>query len=128
MRLVTSTKANNDWASAMHISSSDSEIANSPLISALKRLSTVSQLTNYLERSPYFVAIRHGDDTIYPGDTSCSMRHTENRTIPEGLLQGSLDSLIRALVNIRRCLIKHQDARPRQHCPRQSHQLSLTRG
>ncbi|KAJ5508318.1 hypothetical protein N7527_010461 [Penicillium freii] len=88
---------------------------------ALKRLSIVSQLTNYLEISPHFAAIHHGDDTIHPGDTDCSMRHTEDHTIPEGPLQGSLDPLIHALVNIRRYLIEHQDTRPRQ-------QLRLTRG
>jgi hypothetical protein len=56
-----------------------------------QRLSTVGQLTNFLEKSPHFAAIRHGDDRIHPGDTGCSVRHTEDRTIPEGLLQDSLD-------------------------------------
>ncbi|CAI7638486.1 unnamed protein product [Penicillium glandicola] len=74
------------------------------------------------------MAIHHGDDTIHTGDTGCSMHHTEDRTITEGLPQGSLDALIRTLVNIRCCLIEHQDARRRQHRPRQSHQLRLTHG
>lgn len=77
-------------------------------------------IDNYLEISPHFAAIRHGDDTIHPGDTGCSMRHTEDHTIPEGPLQGSLDPLIHALVNIRRNS-SNTRTRPR-------HQLRLIRG